>query len=86
MDIIATFFNLIGAILVIKISRWGFVSHGIACVFWIIWTTSSSDTSWFFVGTQSMFAGINLWGWIDWTKKGKLRGRYHKHRQDQETP
>lgn len=71
LQIVATLLSIVGAVLNIKRIRWCFVLYSVAAILWIIWALSLQPIGWGQVVTNPLFIGLNVWGFVEWSKKGK---------------
>ena len=71
MQWMATGLSLIGAVINIFKSIWGFIIWILAAVFWVWWAASSSPIAVGFIITQMAFVSLNIYGIIRWSKEGE---------------
>jgi len=64
---LATFVSLLGAVVNIRKSRWGFVIWMGSCLLWVWWATLCSPIPIGFVITQVVFFIINMIGFRKWS-------------------
>ena len=60
--------SLVGVILNIKKSRWGFLFYSISTISWILW--AFPQKAWGLVATQLVFLVMNVVGFKAWSKDG----------------
>ena len=58
--------SLVGVILNIKKSRWGFFFYTVSTISWITWAIPKE--AWGLVATQSVFLIMNIIGFREWSK------------------
>ena len=66
---IATVLSIVGAVVNIRKSRWGFVIWIVASLVWIAWGLMMTPIGWGLILSQTVFLFINVWGFVAWTRR-----------------
>ena len=68
LQLLAFVLSLVGAILNIQKNANGFLVWFFSCVVWISWSAGVQPIPWFLILTQVLFAVLNVYGFITWSK------------------